>query len=73
VNDASPASSTTGNITNAAANFSGRIKAAAWTAGLTAFFVLASLSDSPTWPEAFVAACVLAMVGFVCYLILYYR
>jgi hypothetical protein len=50
-----------------------RIKAAAWTAGLTAFFVLAAMDDSPTWPAAFVATCVVGMVSYVCHQILHYR
>jgi hypothetical protein len=51
----------------------GRVKAAAWTAGITAFFVLAANDDSSSWPAAFVSVCVVAMVAYVCYLILYYR
>jgi hypothetical protein len=50
-----------------------RIKTAAWTAGLTAFFVLAAVDDSPTWPAAFVAGCVVLMVGYVCHQILHCR
>jgi hypothetical protein len=56
-----------------AAMKSKRIKIAAWTAGLTAFFVLASMEDSPSWPAAMVAVCVVAMVGYVCHQILHYR
>jgi hypothetical protein len=51
----------------------GRVKAAAWTAGLTAFCSLAVIDDSPTWPVAFAVASVIAMVAFVCHTILYYR
>lgn len=48
----------------------GRVNAVAWTAGLTAFFAVAAISDSPTWPVACVAGCAVAMVAFVCHLIL---
>ena len=50
-----------------------RIKAAAWTAGVTGFCALAAVDDSPTWPMAFAAGCVVLLVGWVCYLILFYR
>jgi hypothetical protein len=56
-----------------AAMKSKRIKTAAWTAGLTAFVVIASMDDSPSWPAAFVAVAVVAMVGYVCHQILHYR
>ena len=56
-----------------AAMKSKRIKTAGWTAGLTAFVVLASMDDSPTWPAAFVSVCVVVMVGYVCHQILHYR
>jgi hypothetical protein len=51
----------------------GRIKAAAWTAGVSALCVLAVVDDAPTWPVAVVAIGVVAMVAYVCHLILNYR
>jgi hypothetical protein len=73
MNDASHSSSTDETARKTKTESTGRVKAAAWTAGLTAFFAIAMISDSPTWPAAFVAGCVIAMVAFVCYLILHYR
>jgi hypothetical protein len=51
----------------------GRVEVAAWTAGSTGFFVLILIGNTPTWPVAFTAGCVVAMVAFVCYWILNYR
>jgi len=59
--------------TNLEARTSLRVKAAAWTSGITAVCTLAGIDDVNTWSAAFVVACVIAMVTFVCYQILYYR
>jgi hypothetical protein len=43
---------------------------AAWTAGLSALFIMGGLGTAPGWPMAAGAAAVAAMVAVVCYLIL---
>ena len=47
-----------------------QVGVAGWTAGMTALFECIALSQSPTWPMAFGAAAVAAMVAVVCYFIL---
>ena len=47
-----------------------QVTVAGWTAGLSAFFALGALTTSPTWPTAFGALAVSAMVAAVCYFIL---
>jgi hypothetical protein len=73
MNDASYASAADEAAKKSRAESTGRVKVVAWMAGLTAFFVLLSIDESPTWPGAFMVACVVAMVTFVCYLILRQR
>jgi dipeptide/tripeptide permease len=46
------------------------VEAAGWTAGLTALFITGALSANPTWPMAFGAAAIAAMVATVCYFML---
>ena len=41
-----------------------------WVAGLSAFFSVATLTQSPTWPVAFGIAAIAAMVAVVCHAIL---
>jgi hypothetical protein len=72
MSDVSHSSSTDEATRKAKTESTGRVKAAAWTAGLTALSAIAVIDDSPTWPVAFVLGLVVVMVAFVCYLILYY-
>lgn len=44
--------------------------AAGWTAGLSAFFAMATAAAEPTWPVAAGITAVAAMVSVVCYLML---
>ena len=47
-----------------------QVEVAGWTAGLSAFFALATLSVAPTWPMALAVVAVVAMVAVVCFFIL---
>ena len=43
---------------------------AAWTAGLSAFFMAGALITNPTWPVAAGVAAISAMIATLCYFIL---
>ena len=70
--ESSPYSSTEATERESGARSKYRVIAVALIAGVNAFCAIAAVSDSPSWPVAFVAASALAMVGFVCHAILHY-
>ncbi len=49
------------------------VTAAAWTGGVSAFFLVGGLTTNPTWPVAVGVTAISAMVATVCYFILQQR
>jgi hypothetical protein len=44
-----------------------QVETAGWTAGLTAFFALGTVTTNPSWPVSTAAIGVSVAVAFVCY------
>ncbi|MCX6911257.1 MAG: hypothetical protein NTY01_24890 [Verrucomicrobia bacterium] len=57
-------------VDKAAAARTEQVTVAGWTGGVSAFFALVTLGQSPTWPAAVGVAAVMAMVAVACYFIL---
>ena len=70
MNDTTQPSAGDEDAKNAESERTKQVTVAGWTAGVSAFFALGTLSVSPTWPMAVGVAVVAAMVAAACYFIL---